>query len=316
MVTVDGKPLKIIDGHVHIWDRYHGVRYGSIPVKSLGYGKIELNGKIEKLLPPSFVDNRASAEILLGYMDDNHIDSAVILQNPCYGCQKEYVADMMKRYPERFAATVGKVDPRDTNHVLSHIDVLTKEYGCSGIKIEVPDVPFWMDDPEYAPMWEKLIEDDLIVILDLGFEEGAYDWNIERLTKLLTRYPDIRMRLPHLGISRLWDKQQRYPYPELQKTLNLFDINRNHLTMDFSAMPFYDTEEDYPDLRNQEILRVVYERIGAKKLVWGSDFPTILKLRTLKQCIEFVTKQCEFFSLADKEDIMANNVIRELRLSV
>ena len=314
MICVDGRELKLIDGHVHIWDQYHGVRYGSIAVKSLGYGKIDLNGTVEKLLPPSFVDNRASAEILLGYMDDNRIDSAVVLQNPCYGDQKEYVAEMMKRYPKRFVATLGKVDPRDTEHILQQIDVLVKEYGCSGIKIEVPDVPFWMDAPEYRPMWEKLLEDDLIVFLDLGFEDGPYDWNIDRLTNLLTRYPDIRMRLPHLGISRLWDKTQVYPYPELQKTLHLFEINRNNLTMDFSAMPFYDPEDDYPDVRNQEILRVVYERIGADKLIWGSDFPTVLKLRTFKQCIEFVTKQCSFLSLDDKEAILAKNVMRELRL--
>lgn len=315
MITVDGKKMNVVDGHVHIWNEYHGIRYGYMPVKSLGYGKIELDGKVEKLLPPSFVDNRASAEILLGYMDDNHIDKAVILQNPCYGCQKEYVAEKMQEYPDRFIATVGKVDPRDTEHILDHMDMLTKEYGCSGIKIEIPDVPFWIDDPEYAPMWEHLLENDLIVILDLGFEDGAYDWNIDRLTKLLERYPDIRMRLPHLGISRLWDKEQKYPYPEFQKTLKLFDINRNNLTMDFSAMPFYDPEDDYPDVRNQEILKVVYEKIGAKKLIWGSDFPTVLKLRTLKQCIEFVTKKCDFLTLEDKEDILANNVLRELRIA-
>ena len=306
----------MIDGHVHIWDQYKGVRYGNIPVKSLGYGKIELNGVTEKLLPPSFVDNRASAEILLGYMDDNHIDSAVVLQNPCYGDQKEYVAAMMEKYPTRFIATMGKVDPRDTEHVLSHIDTLVKEYRCSGIKIEVPDVPFWLDDPAYDAMWKKLLEDDLIVVLDLGFEDGPYDWNIDRLTRLLTRYPDIRMRLPHLGISRLWDKTQKPPYPELQKTLKLFDINREHLTMDFSAMPFYDPEDDYPDERNRSILRIVYEHIGAKKLIWGTDFPTILKLRTLKQCIEFVAKQCDFLTFEDKKDILSQNVIRELRIPV
>jgi len=314
MVCVDGKQMRIIDGHVHIWDKYHGVRYGSVVPKSLGYGKIELNGVVEKLLPPSFVDNRASAEILLGYMNDNGVDGAVVLQNPCYGDQKEYVAAAMERWPDRFVATMGKVDPRDTKHILDTIDVLVKSFKCKGIKIEVPDVPFWMDDPEYAPMWEKVIEDDLICVLDLGFEDSEYDWNIERLANLLHRYPNIRMRLPHLGISRLWDKSQRYPYPELQKMLKLFDINRDNLTADFSAMPFYDPDADYPDVRNQKILKVVYEVVGSKKLIWGSDFPTILKLRTMKQCIDFVTKKCDFLTFEDKQNIMCGNVTRELRL--
>ncbi|NLI54619.1 MAG: amidohydrolase [Clostridiales bacterium] len=314
MIEVDGKSMKIIDAHVHIWDKYHGVRYGSIVPKSLGYGKIELNGVVEKLLPPAFVDNRASAEILLGYMGDNGIDSAVILQNPCYGDQKEYVAAAMGKWPDHFVATMGKVDPRDTKHILSEIDDLVKNYKCKGIKIEIPDVPFWIDDPEYAPMWEKVVNDDLICVLDLGFEDGIYDWNIDRLTKLLHRYPTIRMRLPHLGISRLWDKSQIKPYPELQKMLKLFTINRDNLTTDFSAMPFFDPDGDYPDYRNREILKIVYEAIGPKKMIWGTDFPTILKLRTIKQCIHFVTRHCDFLTFEDKQDIMCGNVTRELRL--
>lgn len=313
MIELDGKEICIIDAHVHIWNEYKGMRYGEIPVENLGFGKIQVNGKVEKLLPPSFRDNRVTAEILLGYMDDNHVDQAVILQNPCYGDQKEYVAECLEKYPDRFIATMGKVDPRRVDEIVSEIDLLVNEYSCSGIKIEVPDVPFYMDDPKYDGMWKKIVEDGLMVVLDLGFEDGPYDWHIERLTRLMKRYPDIRMRLPHLGISRLWDMNQKYPYPELQKTLNLFTINKKNLYMDFSAMPFYNLEDDYPDVRNQEILRTVYETIGAEKIIYGSDFPTVLKLRTMKQCIEFITKQCTFLSSDDKENILGKNALRELK---
>lgn len=314
MLTIDGKAINIIDSHTHIWDKYTGMRFGNTPVDNLGYGKIGLNGEVEKLLPPAFVDNRVSAEILLGYMDDNGVDKAVVLQNPCYGDQKEYVAECMKRYPDRILATMGKVDPREINTLGSVIDTLVHSFSCSGIKIEIPDVPFYIDAPEYDFMWKKLVDEDLIVVLDLGFGDGEYDWNIDRLTKLLKRYPDIRMRLPHLGISRLWDINQKYPYPELQKTLALFKINKNNLYLDLSAMPFFDVNDDYPDERNQEILKTVYEEIGSEKILWGSDFPTVLKLRTLKQCIEFITKKCTFLTLEDKENILCRNVLRELRM--
>jgi hypothetical protein len=314
MIKVDGKEVQVIDAHVHIWDEYKGMRYGEVPVENLGYGKIRFNSKIESLLPPSFVDNAVTAEILLAYMDDNHVSKALILQNPCYGDQKEYVSECLKKYPDRFIATMGKIDPRKTDNIFNEINILINEYSCSGVKIEVPDVPFLIDEPEYDPMWKKIIEDDLMVVLDLGFEDGVFDWQIERLTNLLKRFPEIRMRLPHLGISRLWDLKQEYPYIELQKTLNLFKINKDNLYLDMSAMPFFDTKEDYPDIRNQEILRIVYETIGSEKIIYGSDFPTILKLRTLKQCIEFITKQCDFLSFSDIENILSKNVIRELKI--
>ncbi|MDD5017155.1 MAG: amidohydrolase family protein [Eubacteriales bacterium] len=313
MITINGKSIQLIDAHTHIWDEYKGMRFGNTPVKSLGYGKISFDGKIEKLLPPSFVDNRVSAEILLGYMDDNCVDKAVILQNPCYGDQKEYVSACLKKYPDRFLATMGKVDPREINRVVSVIDMLVHEYSCSGIKIEIPDVPFIIDAPEYDFMWKKIMNENLMVVLDLGFGDGEYDWNIDRLTNLLHRYPDIRMRLPHLGICRLWDLNQKYPYQELQKVLALFKINKNNLYLDFSAMQFFDLNDEYPDERNQDIIKTVYETIGSEKLLWGSDFPTVLKLRTIKQCIEFITKQCSFLSIDDMENILSRNVIRELK---
>ncbi|MDR1754891.1 MAG: amidohydrolase [Eubacterium sp.] len=313
MIDIGGKKVALIDAHVHIWDVYKGMRYGDIPVKNLGYGKVELNGEIEKLIPSAFADNSVPWEALEGYMDDNGVDKAVVLQNPCYGDQKEYVADVMKK-TDRILATLGKLDPRKTDCVAANIDSLVNEYGCSGVKIEVPDVPFWIDDPEHDGMWRKIVEDDLLVFLDLGFGRTKYDWNIERLEKLLHKYPDIRMRLPHLGISQLWDKSQKYPYPELQKTLALFKINKNNLFVDMTAMPFFDEDGEYPDMRNVEILKTVYETIGPDKIIWGSDFPSVLKLRTLRQVIRFVTIQCTFLSDEDKIKILSGNVLRELRL--
>lgn len=315
MITINGKSIPLIDSHAHIWDDFHGTRFGNTTLENLGYGKIRSGGKVEKLIPPAFVDNKVTAEILLGYMDDNGIDQAVILQNPCYGDQKEYVAESLRRYPDRFPAAMGKIDPREIDTVRGEIDLLVKSYGCGGVKIEVSDVPFFMDEPEYDPMWRKLVDDDLMVVIDLGWGVTPYDWNIDRLEKLLRRYPAMRLRLPHLGVARLWDPEQKYPYPELQKLLRLFSINKDNLYVDLSAMPFFIQEDEYPDARSQEILKVVYESAGSERILWGTDFPTILKLRTIRQCIEFITRQCAFLSAADRENILYRNVRRELRLA-
>jgi len=233
----------------------------------------------------------------------------VVLQSPCYGDQKEYVSDCMKLYPDKILATFGKLDPRKRDTTVDEIDKLVNLYSCSGIKIEIPDVPFKIDAPEYDFLWRKIVEDDLLVVLDLGFGDGEYDFNIERLTNVINRYPDIKMVLPHLGISRLWDLSQKNPYPELQKTLKLFNINKKNLYIDIAAIQFFDLNDEHPDKRNQDIVKIVYETIGPDKILWGTDFPTILKLRTIRQCLDFVINQCDFLTYEDKIKILGQNAL-------
>jgi len=74
MIKINGKEVKLIDAHTHIWNKYAGVKHGDIIVENLGYGKIKAEGNVERLLPSAFVDNRVPVEILLGYMEDIGID--------------------------------------------------------------------------------------------------------------------------------------------------------------------------------------------------------------------------------------------------
>lgn len=311
MINIDGRPVRVIDSHTHIWNEYKGMRLGYIQEENLGYGKIRHEGKVEKLLPPSFIDNQVPAEVLIGYMDDAGIDQSFILQNPCYGDQRAYVKSTLEKYPERFIGACGKIDPRDVDALPAEMDSLVSQYGCCGYKIEVPDVPFWMDDDEHDFMWKKIADEDRLVVIDLGWGTTPYDFNIDRLENVLRKYPNIRMWVPHLGVSRLWDAEQKYPYPELQKFLKLFKLNKNLYT-DNSAMPAY-IEEQYPEPRNVEIFKTVYETIGSERILWGTDFPTLLKYRTMEQMLSFATSCCDFLTFEDKENILSKNILRLLR---
>lgn len=314
MIKIDGKDVWLIDAHTHIWNKFSGIRGGDSPITNLGMGMNRLRGKEYRFLPASFQDNQVSAEIQRGYMNDIGVDQVVVLQNLCYGDQRDYVRDCIKRYPNYFVGAIGKMDPRNINEITTEIDTYVNDYGFSGIKIELPDSPFWMDAPEYDFMWKKLVDEQLMVVIDLGYTDTPYDFNIERLERVLRKYPTLRIRLAHLGISRLCGRVQKYPYPELQKTLALFKIDKDNLYLDMSGMPFFNPEDEYPDSRNVNILKVVYETIGADKILWGSDFPTILNLRTMRQCLELITVQCDFLTYEDKVKILGENVLKEFRI--
>jgi predicted TIM-barrel fold metal-dependent hydrolase len=310
MKKIRNKNMLIVDAHTHVWEHFKGQRLGESAIEPLPFGKAKQGDKIFQLLTPEYEGDAVKVEVLLGYMEYNDVDKAVIIQNPCYGDQREYVADIVKNYPEKFVG-IGMLDPRDKSNIEKEIDTLVNEFKFKGVKMEIPDTPFMLDDPEYSSIWEKVMENDCFVVIDLGWGEGlyAYDHNIDRLKNVLKKYPNIKMVLPHLGVSRLWDINQKYPFPKLQETFSLLDINKENLWFDCSAVAEFEPDGEYPYYRSQEIIKTIKERWGMDRIMWGTDFPTHLKHSTYRQFLDFVIKHCDFLTESDLEMVLGKNAI-------
>lgn len=300
--------MLIIDSHTHVFNKMCGWRYGNTKLEPLEYGKARLEDDIIQWVPPCFKDTTVTSEILLNYMDWVGIDKAVLLQAPCYGDQNKYVFEIIKENPNRFVG-VGLVDPRKKGPAAEEIEYLINNYNFKGIKFEVPDVPFYMDLEEYNCIWEKIINLNIFAVIDLGWGFGPYDYNIERLINVLKKYPTLKVILPHLGVSKLPDQNQKYPFPFLQKTLKLSEKFPNNVWFDIAALPFFCEKEEYPYPRAQEILKIVKNNVDLKKILWGSDFPTVLTRCTYQQSIDLIMKNCDFFSEEEKFMIMGKNAL-------
>lgn len=42
MVTIRGRKFEVVDAHVHIWDNYHGMRFGDTIIEKIGSGMIRV----------------------------------------------------------------------------------------------------------------------------------------------------------------------------------------------------------------------------------------------------------------------------------
>lgn len=311
MVEICGKSYEVVDAHAHVWNNYNGMRFGNTPIEKIGNGRIRVGKDEMDFIPAEFTDYKVLVEYLEAYMTFSGVDRACILQNPCYGDQREYVGEIVKKNPKKFVS-FGKVDPRDRDTVVSQIDDLMDNYGNIGIKLEIPDVPFKMDDPSYDFMWKYMQDKDGIVAMDLGWGTGKYDFNIEELTNVVKKYPKMKLMLCHMGVSRLWDLNQKYPYPYLTKTLKLLDTNKDNLYLDMAMVPQANVADEYPFYRGQEIMRYVKSFCGFDRIMWGSDFPSVLLHCTYKQSLDFVTKCCPFLTEDDLAGILGKNAIRFL----
>jgi predicted TIM-barrel fold metal-dependent hydrolase len=81
-----------------------------------------------------------------------------------------------------------------------------------------------------------------------------------------------------------------------------------------SFFPEAPTGEGYPFPRAQGLMREVYERFGADRLMWGSNFPVVLKATSYERAFEFVRRECAFDSLADRDKILGGTASRVLSL--
>jgi predicted TIM-barrel fold metal-dependent hydrolase len=121
----------------------------------------------------------------------------------------------------------------------------------------------------------------------------------------MERFETMRVVVMHLGGSNLLDTNQRAPFPDLQKTLTLGKYQ--NLWFELASIVHMSGDEEYPFPRVQEIVRIAFETVGPKKLIWGSDFPTALDICTYRQTLNLIVRQCEFISEEDMVSILGRN---------
>jgi predicted TIM-barrel fold metal-dependent hydrolase len=306
--------MDIIDCHMHVFPWIHGIRKGKLEERGekLGYVRITGDGinRIERYLPPSFYHASSEPEVALEYMKDAGVSKAVLLQAPCYGNHNEFLSDVVKQYPHKFTA-VALVDPRNPHDAVSKLKIAIKGLGLRGVKFEIPDTPFYPDEERYEIIWETILALEIPVVIDLGWGEGEYYFLLENIRTVLKNFPELKMCLAHLGVSRLWDPEQKYPFPVLQKTLSLTEEFPN-LRFDIAGLPNATSfmgkgGEDYPYPRLQKVIEVACEKAETDRIMWGSDYPSVLMSCTYKQNVKILTEHCDFLSKADKSKIMAKN---------
>jgi len=308
----------IIDCHLHCFPWIGGVRDGKAATKGDRFGfvyRVEENS-VEKsrYMPPSFHNTSSQPEVALAYMEDAGVDKAVLMQSQCYGNHNEFISSLVSKWPKKFVG-MALVDPQQGGkELIASMRHAILELGLKGFKFEIPDIPFHPGDPQYLPMWKEIRKLDVPVVIDLGWGEGDYYFDLDGIHKVLGQVEGLRMVLAHLGVSRLWDPKEQYPFPTLQRTLSLakkfstvmFDVAG--LT---NATQFMGTaEEEYPFQRMQKALKAAYEEVGAERMMWGSDYPSVLLSCTYGQLLSIFWKHCNFLSGEEKNEIMGINAMR------
>ena len=271
---LSGKRPLLIDSHVHVWkhDPAFPFAQGAHP-------------------PPE----DASIETLLALMEANRVDRTVLIQVSHYRWDNSYLADVLRRYPGRFKA-VCRVDPEDPK-APDHLSRLTEEQGFHGVRISpVAGVEGdWIRGSLMAPLWRRCAQ------LNVPMTVLTPVTRLPDLVPLIERNPELIVVIDHMADCPLDRPNDLKLLTNLASYPKVF-VKISHLwSISKQPYPYRDTTEQ---------VKLLYKSFGARRLMWGTDWPICLKQLSYREAINLFRNYLDFIPRDDHEQILYETVQR------
>jgi predicted TIM-barrel fold metal-dependent hydrolase len=240
--------LEIIDVHCHVVspDR---VTYPLAPI-----GGKQSDWSSERPTTP---------EQLLAAMDEAGVTKAAVVQaSTAYGHNSSYLADSIKRFPQRFTG-VFSVDPLDPD-ALKQMDHWAS-LGMTGMRVfttgsTMPGQQTWLDDERAYPVWEKAGTMKLPVAMQMTAE------GIPLLLTLIKRFPQTNFLLDHLARPVINDGP---PYAKAQSLWDLAQYPNVYLKLTSRTVEHCQQGHSTPEAFMTKLMQT----FGSKRILWGSNYP-------------------------------------------
>jgi L-fuconolactonase len=228
-------------------------------------------------------------ETLIEAMDAAGVDkAAVVHSSTTYGFNNAYVVEACAQYPRRLLA-VGSVDVLAADAPAVIQDWVAR--GLGGLRVftggSTKDFdPSELDDPRAYPAWELLGELGLTMCIQTG------PAGLPAITALAKRFPKVKIILDHLGRPDVTDGP---PYAAAQSLFDLAPIETIYLKVTPRIMGDSIKGKATPETFFSKLA----ELFGARRLAWGSNFPT--SPGALGDILATAQERLQSLSAADRE---------------
>ena len=273
-ILVQGANTKtpLIDSHVHVWK--HDPAFPFAPGAQV---------------PPQ----DASVEMLLGLMKANGVTRTVIIQVIHYRWDNSYLAHVLKRHPQYFRG-VCRVNPEDPA-APDHLSQLTEEHGFHGVRISPSAAASgdWIRGPLMAPLWRRCaqLRVPMTVLTPVTRLPDIVPW--------IEQNPDLNVVIDHMADSPLDHPEQLDLLLALQRYPKVF-VKISHIwSLSKEAYP-------YPDAAIQ--VKRLYDKFGATRLMWGTDWPVSLKELAYDKAVALFRDHLDFLCCEDRRQILYKTV--------
>lgn len=162
----------------------------------------------------------------------------------------EWAAQISEQFPDLIC--LGTLHPQLTNWQ-EEIDWIVKA-GLRGIKLHGDYQQFFIDEPSMLPVYRKLAESGLIMLLHAGEDIGwppPVHCPPDRLAKVLDAVPELTVIAAHMGGYMMWDEVERHL------------VGRD---------VYLDTSFSLADMGSEQMASLIKAH-GTERILFGTDSP-------------------------------------------
>ena len=295
--------LLIIDAHSHLWLR-QDTTWNGLEIRSMKNGRSMFLGEEVQMVPPFIIDGVNSAEVFLSNMDYAQVTAAVVVQEFIDGIQNDYLADVKRRYPNRFFVC-GMCDYLHDGFY-EQAEQLITDGRFQGIAIpghRLLGRP--LTSPEMMRMFHLMEQKDILLSITLA--DG--DQQVAELREVISECPSLRIAIGHIGMA---NPPQSTPWENKSWREQILLARNEHVAIEMGGITWLYNSEFYPYPTAVRTIREAAALVGMDKIMWGSDYPRTITAITYRMSYDFLLKSQELTD-DDKRLILGENARRFYR---
>lgn len=291
--------MTIIDAHSHLWLK-QDTSWNGMEIRTTNNGRSMFLGEEVQMLPPFMIDGQNSAEVFLSNMDYAQVQAAAVVQEFIDGLQNDYLAEVMRRYPERFFC-FGMADYLHDGFYEQAEQLVSQ--GFRGIAIPGHRLlGRSLTCTEMMRMFRMMEEKG--ILLSITLTDG--DEQVSQLREVIQDCPHLKIAIGHLGMANppetpCWENTSWREQIKLARYENV--------VVESGGITWLYNSEFYPFPSAIRAIREAAGLVGMKKLMWGSDYPRTITAITYRMSYDFVTKSSEL-SEEEKRLFLGENACR------
>jgi predicted TIM-barrel fold metal-dependent hydrolase len=273
--------------------------------------------------PTMMIEMEWTPEQMVAFMDSIGVDKAVLHvgymeKNYC----REYFADCVSKWPDRLVGTAS-IDydiEKSEEYREGELAKLRDAVQNKGMRGAFQAYPRHQntDDPKFDPFWTELSDLKIPHIFWTGFQpKGEYLKFLARIESGLRRYPDAIGIISHLGgnIKPPGDPDFVDTPNEMLSLLALpnvyFEVG---YVLSYERWESWKENYEYPYPLHTDLIKKVYDQIGAERLLWASDMPFVYRTCTYRQLLDLVRLHFDFLNEEEKRLVIGGNAARVFRI--
>ena len=281
--------------------------------------------------PPMLHNLESTPELMIAEMDYAGVEVGVIHTYPVFGHYRflnQHLREATHRFPSRLRRLVSLPEAElpasaSASALADYVRAEVERGGVAGVQF-IPGFYYqgghtepW-DAGQLQPFWDVVADLGMPVYFTLlggvGTRAFSRDWvegYLEEqaiLSRWVRRYPALAAVVTHGFPWRAFYDSDDDAIALPEGIFDLFELPQCHLQLLFPIM--MGSVWEYPWREAEPTVELCVRRIGADRLVYGTDMPMVARFCTYTQTIDQFRRHCDFLSAADREHILGRTAAK------